>query len=113
MTCPNGSTVNVGLSDIDAATDANGNLILSNSHWAFGSNTTPLNLLKAGTVTHATITQSSFILTGQEQSDTMCGTAPGATVTLSGPCFAPPGQVATVQFSSVLPMGRKQPSHLT
>lgn len=45
-------------------------------------------------------TAKAVTLTGQEQSDTMCGTAPGATVTLSGPCFAPPGQVATVQFSS-------------
>jgi hypothetical protein len=102
LTCPSSSTANIG-SMFNAATDQNGQLISGafslQTLLTDGGTTTPLT--KTGTITNATITSNNgFTMTGTENTDTICGTAPGATITITGPCFPTPGATGTIQFTA-------------
>jgi hypothetical protein len=96
VTCPNGSTLSAsfGSGSFNAANDQNGQLIRGGFLLSAAS-----GIIKGGTFTSATITSNSFTLTGTVNADTLCGTASGAFVILTGPCFAPPGAVGTFRLT--------------
>ena len=84
-------------SSFNAANDQNGKFI--SGGFLFQTLQLPI-LQKTGTFSAAIITPSGFKLTGTVSSDALCNTSPGASATLTGPCFPPPGAAGTFQFTA-------------